>query len=105
MYPHKELIALGAREAALRQRIAVRRWECAAAASRVARPLAWLDRMLERLRRLSPLAKVALIPLALLLRRLAAPRARAAVSILRWAPLVVGAVRGVAAFRGFQHRR
>ncbi len=104
MYPHEELTALAAQKAALRQAILARRSECAAAAARVFSPVAWLDRTIARLRRLAPLASLAVIPVGLLLGRLVAPRGRGIRSAVRWAPLVAGAVRSVVAFRDLQRR-
>jgi hypothetical protein len=99
MYPTKELSVLAARKAALRERITIRRDQCAGAAARVARPLEWMERALARWRRLSPLVKIAAIPLGILLKRKLAPRTRVFGTILRWGPAVLGAVRGLSAER------
>jgi len=99
MYPESELIRLAAHKAVLRRRIAVRRAECAAAAACLIRPFEWLDRMLGYWRRLSPFVKFAAVPLGFLLKRSAAPRLRVLSTLLRWGPLVIGAVRGLAASR------
>ena len=101
MYPHQELIRLGAHKAALRRRITLRRDACVSAAARATRPVAWLDGVLGVWRRLPPLARYAVIPLGLWLRRSAAPRPRLRLLgvVLRWAPLVLGAVRGLMAGR------
>ncbi len=92
MYPSRELIQLAAYKAALRRDIAVHRNRCAQAAVRVAQPLEWLDRTLAFWRRLSPLAKFAVIPLGLLIQRIAFPRLKVLRSVLRWSPLIFGAV-------------
>jgi hypothetical protein len=104
MYPQRELRALAARKAELRQRIFERRVECAAAATRLAQPIEWLDRAWEQWRRLSPVLKLAAVPLVLLLKRLIAPRTRVLGSILRWGPLAYGAVRGLTTARKLSHR-
>lgn len=99
MYPHRELIRLGAHKAALRRRITAGRAAGAAAAARALRPVVWLDGVLALWRRVSPLAGLAAIPLGLLLKRSATPRPRLLGTLLRWAPLVLGAVRGLTARR------
>jgi hypothetical protein len=99
MYPNEELTRLAADKAAMRQRISERRAQSAEAAARVARPLAWIDQALAGWRQLSPLVKMA-IPLGFLLKRRFAPRTRLLGAMLRWGPLVLGAVRGLSATRG-----
>ena len=104
MYPQAELRILASRKAALRHRIHGRRIECAAAAATLSRPLEWIDRAHARWKKLSPVLKLAAVPLALLLRRKVAPRARILGSILRWGPLAYGAFRGLTAARDTSHR-
>jgi hypothetical protein len=99
MYPDRELIRLDSHKTAIRLRIARRRHACAAAAARVLAPLVWTDRLLELARNLSPLAALAAVPLGFLFKRAAAPRASWLGTILRWGPVVFGAVRGLAAAR------
>ncbi|MDP2137664.1 MAG: hypothetical protein Q8J74_07400 [Candidatus Didemnitutus sp.] len=99
MYPHRQLIRLAIRKATLRQGIAVRRFQCAGAAVRAAQPLEWLDRLLAFWRRLSPLAQFAVVPLGFLLKRSVAPRPRLLGTLLRWGPVLLGAVRGLNAAR------
>ena len=96
MYSHRELIRLGAHKAALRRRIARQRTECAVAVSGLMQPVAWLDRMLALWRRFAPFAPLAAVPLGLLLKRTLAPRAGLLDKLLRWGPVVFGAVRGLA---------
>ncbi|HTB79422.1 MAG TPA: hypothetical protein VK717_00905 [Opitutaceae bacterium] len=95
MYPQPELTRLAVYKAALRQDIAFRRSECAAAAARLAQPFEWLDRMLAFWRRLSPLAQFAAIPLGFAVKRALFPRAGLLGSLLRWSPLVFGAARAI----------
>jgi hypothetical protein len=104
MYPQEELSLLAGRKAELRQRIHDRRLECAEAFIRVARPLEMLDRVLSKWRKLSPMLKLAAVPRALLMKRWIAPRTRVLGSVLRWGPLVYGAVRGLTAARKLSHR-
>jgi hypothetical protein len=93
MYPERELTRLAANKASLQRDIALRRAQCAEAAARVARPLEWMDRALAFWRRISPLAQLAIVPLGILVKRRLFPRHRLLGSILRWGPLVAGAVR------------
>jgi hypothetical protein len=95
MYPEQELTRLSAQKAALQRDIALRRIACAEAAARVAKPLEWLDRVTAFWRKLPPLAKLSIVPLGLLARRLVLPRFKVVGSLMRWAPIVFGAVRGV----------
>ena len=95
MYPQRELNRLAAHKAARRRGIAFRRAQCAEAAARLAQPLAWLDRMLAFWRRLSPRAPLAALPLGFLASRIIFPRSKVLGSLVRWGPLVFGAVRGI----------
>ncbi len=95
MYPQRELRHLAFHKAALHRRIGRRRAECAAAATGVAQPLAWLDRALTFWRRLSPFTKFAAVPLGFLLKRTLSPRLKLLGSLVKWAPLVLSAVRGL----------
>jgi len=95
MYPDLELTRLAALKAGLRQRIGVQRTQCVLAATQVLRPLAWLDRALALWDRVSPLAKIAAIPLGFLLKASSSAPPRLLGKLLRWGPLVLGAVRGL----------
>jgi hypothetical protein len=95
MYPEQELKRLAAQKAALQKEIALGRIACAQAAARVAKPLEWLDRVTEFWRKLSPLAKLSLVPLGALARRFVMPRFKLFGSLLRWVPLVFGVARSV----------
>jgi hypothetical protein len=94
MYPERELIRLSVHKAGLRREIAANRAFCAAAAAGVARPLAWLDRVMAFWRRLSPLVAFAAVPVGLLVQRMLFPRLKILGPLLRWGPLLVGALRG-----------
>lgn len=100
MYPHEELTALAASKSALRQRISIRRSECAVAVARLAQPIAWIDRAHASWRRLSPLVKLASAPVGLLIGRLRIRHLRTVGAVLRWSPLVLGAVRSLTMPRG-----
>ena len=97
MYPQRELTRLAAYKALLRRDVALRRTQCAVAIARVAQPLAWLDRMVAFWRRLSPLVRFAAVPLGVLVTRTVFPRLKILRSLVRWSPLVFGAVRGISA--------
>jgi len=94
MYPDRELNQLAMHRQILRRRIARHRSECAAAATQLARPIAWLDRALAFWRRLPPLAQFALPSLGALATRKLFPHHKFLNLLLRWGPVVSGAVRG-----------
>jgi hypothetical protein len=95
MYPQPELTRLAADKAVLRRNITLRRLDCVRAATRVTKPLAWLDRMLVIWRQLPPFATFAAVPLGLFVTRTFFPHRKVLGSLVRWAPLVFGAVRGL----------
>lgn len=70
MYPSGELSRLAAQKVVLQSRIAVRRWECAAAVTEIARPIAVIDRGIETWHRFAPFLKLLGVPLGLLLTRI-----------------------------------
>ena len=94
MYPQRHLTALAWHKARLQRRIALRRAACGVAATHLARPFVWLDRMMALARKLQPFVAVAAVPLGLLLKRSPAARPRLLGTLLRWGPLVAGVVRG-----------
>lgn len=94
MYPHRELNRLGANKAALLAEIARLRAECVVAASGVARPLAWADRVIALARRLSPLAIFAVLPLGAAVKGALVSRPGFLGPLARWAPLVFAVARG-----------
>jgi hypothetical protein len=94
MYSDRELNQLSAHKAVLRQRIARHRQQCVTAVTRVVQPLAWLDRMLGLWRQFAPFAAIAAVPLGFMLKRSSSPRPRMMGTLLRWAPVVLGAARG-----------
>jgi hypothetical protein len=97
MYPARELDRLAAHKLTVQRRISRRRIDCATAAVRAAKPLAWIDRMVVLWRQLSPWMKLAAVPLGFLLKKSSAPRPVGA--LLRWLPVISGAVRGFQALR------
>ncbi len=99
MHPDRELTRLAAHKAARRRDIALHRAQCAGAAARALQPVAWLDHKLVLWRQLSPIAKFVAVPLGMLLKRSSSPRPRMLGTLLRWGPIVLGAVRGLARAR------
>ena len=97
MYPQRELTRLAAYKTALRGDIALHRTHCAEAAARAAQPLAWLDRMLACWRRLATFGPLAVVLLGWVVTRTVFPRRKILGSLLRWAPLALGLVRGIGA--------
>jgi hypothetical protein len=95
MYPQQELNGLSARKIALRREIAHRRVRFAGDAVRVTRPLERLDRAMALWRQFAPLTGFAAVPLGLLVQRIASPRLRILLTLVRWSPLIAGAVRMV----------
>ncbi|HWA84587.1 MAG TPA: hypothetical protein VG710_00065 [Opitutus sp.] len=99
MYPTQELKDLAKKKETLRGRIARERLEAAAAAAELARPVGWIERAVAKWRQLSPWVKAGIVPVALLLRRRFPARLRRSsrtMQVLRWAPLVLRAVRVLA---------
>lgn len=94
MYPAWELKRIAAHKSALRKRIALRRITCFASAARLARPLAWVDRVVAFWRRLPSFAKFAALPLGVLFQRKTVSRRGILGTFARWGPLVFSAVRG-----------
>jgi hypothetical protein len=99
MYPAAELTDLQRRKALLRAKISIGRLECTTMAGDVARPLDWIDRMVQQWRKISPIAKIAAIPLGLLLKRglLPGKKLRLMSRLVRFLPLVLAAMK---TFRG-----
>jgi len=95
MYPQRELTRLTAYKVALQRDIARQRIQFAAMATRVAKPLDLLDRILVLWRRISPLALVAAMPLGLLVQRVVAPRMKILGSLVRWGPVIFTAVQRI----------
>lgn len=91
MFSELALAQLATRKVALRQRIANRRIHCAAAAARVAQPLAWLDRMISCWQRLKPYAEIALVPLGVLAQRAVFRRSPSLGWLMRLTPLFFAA--------------
>lgn len=114
MYPDEELDGLALRKSLICARITVRRQICVVAAGRVAEPLRWADRALEQWKRISPMLKLAVVPLALMAKRRlfsrggngggrggrnAADRGGMIAKLLRWAPMVSAGFRMFSAMR------
>lgn len=94
MYPDGDLNELAVRKMAVRQRIAEKRNACVEAAERLAEPLEKIDHAWAQWRRISPMAKVAAVPLAMGLKKIFFPRAKILGSLLRWGPIAFKVFRG-----------
>ena len=99
MYPNTELTRLSAHKDAVRRRISGRREATAVALAGAVRPLEWVDRALAMWRKVSPVAKVVALPLALLLKKTLFRRAKILGTLVRWAPLALGIFRATKAVR------
>jgi hypothetical protein len=97
MYPHDELTRLAAHKATLRRDIAVNRAHCNEVAAGVMRPVEWVDEMLALWRRVSPLARIAAVPLGFVIKRTLFRRSRLVGSLVSWGPLVASVLRGIGA--------
>lgn len=86
MYPTGELKDLARRKALLRQSIARRRSDCAAALAEVAQPLAWLDRAHALWHRLTPFLQLFAAVFGPSAARTFAPRRKFFHRVVRWAP-------------------
>jgi hypothetical protein len=95
MYPARELNRLARHKAALREKITGHRAGCVRAATRLAEPLAWLDRMMAHWRLLSPLARLAVVPVGFLLKQSASPRPRLLGTLLHWGPAAWNILQGL----------
>lgn len=97
MYPAGELARLEERKRLLRQRIALTRLECTVYAAEAAKPLEWIDRARLAWQRIAPVAKVAAVPLALLLGRRwkhRHPRSSSALGgVWRLLPVILGVMK------------
>jgi len=100
MYPAGELNLLAVRKALVRVRIAEHRWQCVHAAAELARPVDWVDRRIAQWRRLSPLLRMAGLPVIMLLvKKLKLfSRFQEVAALARSLPLVITTARAVAGF-------
>ncbi len=99
MYPATELNEIAARKDHLRRRIALRRIAIIVAAQRAARPLRVVDRLVAEWRRLSPLIKIAAVPLGAMLGRSLHRKRRTIGKLIRWGPMLANVWRGFASAR------
>jgi len=88
VYPGRELSEAAAAKAALRARIARRRAETVAVAARAVRPLVWIDRARARWRQLSPLVRLAAVPLGWWAARAVGSSRSRLGRLLRWGPVL-----------------
>ncbi len=93
MHPERELALIAQRKSVLQLRIALRRTECAHAATTVLRPLTWLDRAIALGRQISPYVDLAAGPLASIFTRTESNAGRKFGWLFRFARLLVHAFR------------
>ena len=95
MYPRAELDRLAARKELLHARIAVRRLECAEYACTLSRPLAFIDRMTEKWRRISPWVTLIGVPVGVIVGRRLSKQGHGGkiTALLKYAPLALQAMR------------
>lgn len=95
MYPSSELTELAGRKAVLRARISLDRLRCATMAAEAARPLHWIDRVILQWRRIPPMAKMAVLPLGLLLRRSnsSGRKTNFVGRVMRFVPMAISAIK------------
>ena len=95
MYPAAELNDLAARKAVVRARVSVDRLRCATYAADAARPLQLLDRVITQWKRIPPFAKIAVLPLGLLLRQAVLPgkKVHLAGRVMRLLPVAMSAIK------------
>lgn len=105
MYPSTELDILAVRKMLVCSRIHMRRGQCVTAAARIAQPLSWVDRAWAQWRTISPLVKLAAVPLGFTLKKRFLPKGGKGGligNLMRWAPLAIGAWRF---YNGMRERR
>lgn len=90
MYPQGELNELARTRDRLQSRIAGHRAQCVQAAAGLTPPLALMDRGLALWRNVSPVIKIAAVPLLLFLKHKIAARINVMGSLLRWLPVLFG---------------
>ncbi len=95
MYAQRELTRLALRKTLVARRIRARRELCAGQIAEVTKPLGWLDALRTRWSQVSSVAKVAAVPLGLLLKKTFFPKAHLLGSLIRWAPVAVSIFRSV----------
>lgn len=90
MYPQPDLNVLAQRKQTLMRRIRSRRAECAAQAVEVLKPAVWAEGVYAKWRAISPLAKLAAVPVGMVLLRKFTPKIG---GLLSWAPLAMNLFR------------
>jgi len=86
MYPQADLNILAFRKRALLHRIRVRRHECEGLAHEVLKPAFWAESLYAKWCAISPFAKLAAVPLGLMVTRKLMPKVG---SLLSWAPMAL----------------
>lgn len=97
MYPQSDLDLLSRRKLNLLSRINARRDECAEQVEQVLQPVLWVERVYAKWRAISPILKMAIVPLGLFfLRRKAPPKTESMIGgLFRWAPVALNLFRSM----------
>jgi len=90
MYPQPDLSLLALRKHALMHRIRVRREECAGQMHEVMKPVVWIDGLYAKWQAISPIAKLAAVPVGLFVTRKFMPKLG---GLLGWAPVALNLFR------------
>lgn len=98
MFSDPRVSELALRRAAVEERIARRRLECAEAFREAARPLQWIDRGRERWHRLSPWIRMSAVPVGLMLARTVVGHRRGVGRLVRWLPVAASLARTALTF-------
>ena len=93
MYPQADLDFLAQRKGALLASIRLRRLESSAQLGEVMQPVAWAESLYARWKAISPLVKVAAVPVGLLLKEKLFPQTGMLAGVLRWAPVALNLFR------------
>lgn len=99
MYPSGELKELAARKASLRVRIDERRWLCVENGAELVRPVVIVDDLVDRWRRIAPLAKLVGVPLGLMIVRRLVRKFRHVAGFAQMLPVIFQTARTVSQWR------
>lgn len=93
MYPQANLDFLAQRKGVLLASIRLRRMECSAQLAEAMQPVAWAESLYARWKSISPLVKVAAVPVGLVLKERLFPKTGMLAGVLRWAPVALNLFR------------
>ena len=93
MSPQANLDSLAQRKGVLLASIRLRRLESSAQLGAVMEPVAWAESLYARWKAVSPLVKVAAMPVGALLKQKLFPQAGMLAGLMRWAPVALNLFR------------